>query len=77
LLSGTEGGPLAALERLDAVRRPLYAEVADAVVDVDDRPPAGVAAAVAAKVAALCGRGGRSRAGGAAGRARKDATARP
>ncbi|CAA9234279.1 MAG: Shikimate kinase I [uncultured Acidimicrobiales bacterium] len=28
--------PLAALRRLDAERRPLYAEVADLVVDVDD-----------------------------------------
>ena len=28
--------PLAALQRLDAERRPLYEEVADLVVDVDD-----------------------------------------
>jgi shikimate kinase len=28
--------PLAALRRLDAERRPLYEEVADLVVDVDD-----------------------------------------
>lgn len=28
--------PAGVLERLDAVRRPLYAEVADVVVDVDD-----------------------------------------
>lgn len=31
--------PGAALARLDAERRPLYAELADIVVDVDDRPP--------------------------------------
>ena len=31
-----DGDPAAALRRLDAERRPLYAEVADIVVDVDD-----------------------------------------
>lgn len=31
--------PAAALPRLDAERRPLYAEVADVVVDVDDLTP--------------------------------------
>ena len=31
--------PAAALERLDAIRRPLYEEVADVVVDVDDLTP--------------------------------------
>jgi len=36
--------PAGALARLDAVRRPLYAEVADAVVDVDGRDPDDIAA---------------------------------
>jgi shikimate kinase len=40
-----EGGAEQALARLDAVRRPLYAEVADAVIDVDDKSPATVAEA--------------------------------
>ena len=31
--------PAGVLERLDAIRRPLYAEVADVVVDVDDLTP--------------------------------------
>jgi len=35
--------PAAALIRLDEVRRPLYAEVADIVVDVDDLTPEAVA----------------------------------
>jgi shikimate kinase len=35
--------PAGALERLDAERRPLYEEVADAVVDVDDLDPEAVA----------------------------------
>jgi shikimate kinase len=43
-------GPAAALARLDEVRRPLYAEVADAVVDVDGLDPEEVAAAVRAAV---------------------------
>jgi shikimate kinase len=38
--------PPRALADLDAVRRPLYAAVADAVVDVDDLEPAQVAEAV-------------------------------
>lgn len=42
--------PAADLARLDAVRRPLYAEVADAVVDVDGVAPAAVADAVLAAV---------------------------
>ncbi len=35
--------PKSALVRLDAVRRPLYAELADGVVDVDDKDPEEVA----------------------------------
>ncbi|MGH9056377.1 MAG: shikimate kinase [Acidimicrobiales bacterium] len=35
--------PAGTLERLDAARRPLYQEVADAVVDVDDMGPSEVA----------------------------------
>ena len=31
--------PASVLERLDAIRRPLYAQVADIVVDVDDLTP--------------------------------------
>ncbi|MGH9082199.1 MAG: shikimate kinase [Acidimicrobiales bacterium] len=46
-----EGGAAAALARLDAVRRPLYAEVADVVVDVDRLTPEQVAAEVDAGVA--------------------------
>ena len=33
------GGPAAELARLEAVRRPFYAEVADAAVDVDRSTP--------------------------------------
>lgn len=33
------GDPAAAVHRLDAVRAPLYAEVADLVIDVDDLQP--------------------------------------
>jgi shikimate kinase len=36
------GGPAAALRQLDAERRPLYEELADLVVDVDDLDPEGV-----------------------------------
>jgi shikimate kinase len=42
-----EGGPAAALTALDAVRRPLYAEVADETIDVDELRPDEVAARVA------------------------------
>lgn len=35
-----EGDPAGNLARLDVVRRPLYEELADVVVDVDDVPPA-------------------------------------
>jgi shikimate kinase len=41
-----EGDPGAALLALDAVRRPLYAEVADEIIDVDDLSAAEVAALV-------------------------------
>jgi shikimate kinase len=44
--------PAGALRRLDAARRPLYAEVADQVVDVDTRSPDEVADAVLAVVPA-------------------------
>ncbi len=40
-----EGGPAGALAALDAARHDLYAEVADAVVDVDDKTPEEVAEA--------------------------------
>jgi shikimate kinase len=43
--------PARALERLDATRRPLYAEVADQVVDVDVRSPDEVVDVVLAAVA--------------------------
>lgn len=48
-----KGDPAGNLRRLDAERRPLYAAVADAVVDVDDLPPAEVAARVVAHVGAV------------------------
>jgi shikimate kinase len=38
--------PAAALVALDAVRRPLYAEVAEEIIDVDDLGPAEVAALI-------------------------------
>lgn len=38
-----EGDPAGNLAKLDAVRRPLYEEVADCVVDVDDLGPEAVA----------------------------------
>ena len=41
--------PAAALVELDRVRRPLYAELADVVVDVDDLTPVAVAAQVLAR----------------------------
>jgi shikimate kinase len=40
--------PAGALERLDAIRRPLYADVADVVVDVDDLTPDQVVACIEA-----------------------------
>ena len=36
-----DGDPAGALRELDAVRRPLYAEVADDTIDVDDLAPRG------------------------------------
>jgi shikimate kinase len=48
LLDGDRDG---ALERLSAARSPLYQEVADVVVDVDDAAPEQVAAAVMAELA--------------------------
>jgi shikimate kinase len=41
-----DGDPGAALRALDAVRRPLYAEVADEAIDVDDLTPDEVAARI-------------------------------
>jgi shikimate kinase len=43
LLASTDEDPPAALARIDAERRPLYEEVASAVVDVDDLTPDEVA----------------------------------
>jgi shikimate kinase len=43
-----EGDPGAALAALDGVRRPLYAEVADETIDVDDLSPEEVAARIMA-----------------------------
>ena len=40
--------PAGVLERLDAIRRPLYEEVADVVVDVDDLTPDQVVACIEA-----------------------------
>ena len=42
--------PAGVLKRLDAIRRPLYAEVADIVVDVDDLTPDQVVACIEAAV---------------------------
>jgi shikimate kinase len=41
-----DDNPVAALVALDAVRRPLYAEVADETIDVDDLSPAEVEALI-------------------------------
>jgi len=41
-----DGDAAAALTHLDSVRRPLYAEVADQTIDVDDLGPAEVAALI-------------------------------
>jgi shikimate kinase/3-dehydroquinate synthase len=46
--ANTDGGPSAALARIDAERRPLYAEVASVVIDVDDLIPRAVADRVVA-----------------------------
>jgi shikimate kinase len=45
------GDPVRVLRELDQVRRPLYAEVADEVIDVDALDPAEVAGRVVASVA--------------------------
>ena len=42
--------PAGVLKRLDAIRRPLYEEVADVVVDVDDLTPDQVVACIEAAV---------------------------
>ena len=49
--------PGAALAALDAVRRPLYAEVADETIDVDDLSPAEVEALIVEGVEARQGAG--------------------
>lgn len=43
-----DGDPAGTLARLDAVRRPIYQELADFAVDVDDLAPAAVAERVVA-----------------------------
>jgi shikimate kinase len=43
--------PATALRQLDDVRRPLYAELADLVIDVDDLAPATVSALILERVA--------------------------
>ena len=43
--------------RLNAVRAPLYAEVADLVIDVDELPAADVARRILAAVGAAAGAG--------------------
>jgi shikimate kinase len=45
------GGPLAVLTELDAVRRPLYEEVAALIIDVDELAPNDVAAQIVDLVA--------------------------
>jgi shikimate kinase len=45
-----DGDPGAALVALNAVRSPLYAEVAEVIIDVDDLGPAAVAALVVERV---------------------------
>ncbi|MDQ4070541.1 MAG: shikimate kinase [Actinomycetota bacterium] len=45
-----EEGPAAVLERLEAVRRPFYEEVADVVVDVDDLTQEQVVACIEAAI---------------------------
>jgi shikimate kinase len=55
--------PAAALVALDAVRRPLYAEVADETIDVDDLSPAEVVAQIVEGVEARQARQGAEPAG--------------
>jgi shikimate kinase len=46
-----DGDPLASLTELDVVRRPLYEEVADLTIDVDELAPPAVAAKILEAVA--------------------------
>jgi shikimate kinase len=46
-----DGDPLTTLTALEAIRRPLYAEVADLTIDVDDRAPSAVASEILEAVA--------------------------
>ena len=48
-----EGDPATNLARLDAVRRPLYADLADVIVDVDDLAPARVVDEIVAALEAV------------------------
>jgi len=48
LLATAADGPAAALTRIDSERQPLYEEVADVVIDVDDLTPDAVAERVLA-----------------------------
>ncbi len=59
LLVGAADGPGAALARIDAERRPFYAEVADVVIDVDDLSPGAVAQRVLDVVVVPPGEGAR------------------
>jgi shikimate kinase len=45
-----ENSPTAAIEALDSVRRPLYAEVAHETIDVDDLSPDGVGERIIARM---------------------------
>ena len=47
-----DGDPLTTLTELDAVRRPLYTEVADVTIDVDELAPPAVASEILQKVPA-------------------------
>jgi shikimate kinase len=58
LLAAGPGGPAAVLARLEAERRPMYEEVAAAVIDVDDLTPDAVVDRV---VAGLAGEPGEER----------------
>ena len=53
--------PAAALRTLEAVRRPLYAEVADEIIDVDDLSPEEVATRIVARRRRRRNRSGASR----------------
>jgi shikimate kinase len=58
LLAAAAGGPAAVIARVEAERRPLYAEVAGAVVDVDELSPDAVADQVLALTAVAPGEDG-------------------